>query len=210
MNLALTNSIRRLARRPLHTPVRWLAVLLVALSVSSCASQYIGDESSPFYSVPVGSRLQLVKEITIPGGQVAMYAQNGEMKHERDVDYYQPNCKFEIYTMSDQPRTVKPDVFTITKVVDDIESSSIGRPAVYASRDSRVVMSVGMLDRSLVFNYATQLFLHSDLQPDVYRMTCQHWESVSDDRYLSIEQMRQAMGSVFSLQIPSGNQSKAH
>ena len=57
------------------------------------------------------------------------------------------------------------------------------------------------LDRSEIFNYVTLLYLNSDKQKDVYRMSCQHWESVMDDRHLSITQMRQAMGDVFTLQL---------
>jgi hypothetical protein len=58
-----------------------------------------------------------------------------------------------------------------------------------------------MLDRSYVFNYATLMYLNSDKQKDVYRLTCQHWEDVMDDRHLTISQMRGAMGDVFTLEI---------
>ena len=45
------------------------------------------------------------------------------------------------------------------------------------------------------------MYLRSDKQKDVYRLTCQHWESVLDDKHLSIKQMRDAMGVVFTLNI---------
>ena len=177
-----------------------IPVLLLSLCLTvwltGCTSSEVKDESSPFYSVPAGSMLTLNRDITIPGDKVAAYVQDGKVLGYNDVDWYRPNCKFEIYTMSDQPRQVSPDSFRITKVVDEIESSSLQGHVHYAS----VVVGMG-LDRSQVFNYATMMHLHSDMQPDVFRMTCQHWEDVVDDRYLSVEQMRQALGEVFTLTI---------
>jgi len=177
-----------------------IQVLLLSLCLpvwlAGCTGSQLRDEASPFYSVPAGSVLTLNRDITIPGNKVAAYVQDGKVLGYNDVDWYRPNCKFELYTISEQPRQVRADSFSITRVVDEIESSSLQGQVYY------VAMVVGMgLDRSYVFNYATKMYLHSELQPDVYRMTCQHWEDVVDDRYLSVEQMRQAMGDVFTLAI---------
>ena len=141
----------------------------------------------------------LNQDVAIAGDQVAVYVQNGELMQYDEVDFYLPNCKFEIYTMSEQPRTVQADTFEIIKVEDDIESSSLQKSTDLAVLDN--ALTLGMLDRSYVFNYATLMYLNSEKQKDVYRMTCQHWEDVMDDRHLTIRQMRQAMGDVFTLGI---------
>ena len=140
--------------------------------------------------------MTLNRDVTIKRNEVAVYVQEGELLDYNGVDWYQPNCKFEIYTISDQPRQVAADSFRITRVVDEIESSSVVSTTRYAALNM-----ASLLDHSQVFNYATMMYLKSDAQPDVYRMTCQHWEDIVDDRYLSIEQMRQAMGEVFSLEV---------
>jgi hypothetical protein len=180
-------------------------VFISALAVlSACAINQEKDEDSPFYSVPAGSLLVLNQDLVIAAGQVATYVQNGELMTYEQVDKYQPNCKFEVYAISEQPRTVKADTFEIIKVVDDIESSSIHHGSRLASLDEGyrgINIASGMLDHSLVFNYATFMYLSSATQKDVYRITCQHWEAVREDRYLSISQMRQAMGNVFTLNI---------
>jgi hypothetical protein len=173
-----------------------LLTLCLPVWLTGCTGSEVRDEASPFYSVPADSMLTLNRALTIPANRVAVYMQNGNVLGYNDVDWYQPNCKFELYTMSEQSRTVSADSFRITRVVDEIESSSLQERVQYVS----LVVGLG-LDRSYVFNYATMMYLHSDVQPDVYRMTCQHWEDVVDDRYLSIEQMRQAMGEVFTLAI---------
>ncbi len=176
----------------------YLSVLAMTLLVG-CSVNDAKDEDSTFYAVPVGSTLVLNQQVNIRGDQVAVYVQNGELMQYKEVDFYLPNCKFEIYTMSEQARTVSPDRFEIIKVVDDIESSAIQKSTRLAALDDAITF--GMLDKSYVFNYATLMYLRSEQQKDVYRMTCQHWEDVMDDRHLSVTQMRQAMGDIFTLEI---------
>jgi len=183
--------------------IKRLFGFLVVTGLVSCAVDDIKDEDSAFYSVPVGSSLELKQDVTIPGNQVSVYVQDGKLMPYREVNKYQPNCKFEVYKISEQPRTVHADTFEIIKVEDDIESSSLKSNTQIAALGG--VTGAGHfalgLDRSEVFNYATLMYLNSEKQKDVYRMTCQHWESVMDDRHLSVTQMRQAMGDVFTLKI---------
>lgn len=176
----------------------------MSVLLTACSSNAVKDEDSIFYAVPVGSVLVLNQQVTVTGGQVAVYVQDGELMLYRDVDKYRPNCKFEIYTMSERSRNVQAGSFEIIKVVDEIESSSLRNEVQLAAFDFSMTsnhIAMGMLDHSLVFNYATMMYLKSDEQKDVYRMTCQHWEAIMDDRHLSIAQMREAMGEVFTLKI---------
>lgn len=184
--------------------LKLLCFLSVMMILSACDSNNIKDEDSTFYAVPAGSLLVLNQQITIAGNQVAVYVQNGELLSYKEVDKYQPNCKFEVYKISDQPRTVQAGTFEIIRVVDDIESSLLQTPTQLAffSNVAGQKHSAGwILDHGYMFNYATFMYLSSAKQKDVYRMTCQHWESVTDDRHLSISQMRSAMGEVFTLKI---------
>jgi hypothetical protein len=174
------------------------SVLAIAV-LAGCSSNYVKDEDSVFYAVPVGSFLVLNQDVTIAGDQVAVYVQNGELMQEVEVNKYYPNCKFEVYKISELPRTVQADTFEIIKVVDDIESSSLLKNSRLAALDNAITLS--SLDRSYVFNYATLLYLNSEKQNDVYRLICQHWEDIFYDRHLSITQMRKAMGDVFTLEI---------
>lgn len=182
-----------------------LSVLATYIAcISACFVDHVKDENSVFYAVAVGSSLVLNQAITIPGGQVAIYLQAGEILPYGNVDKYRPNCKFEIYTISEKPRGVQADSFQIIKVEDDIESSSMQNNTQLASVDNILARNnhaFGVLDHSEVFNYATLMYLRSDKQKDVYRLTCQHWESILDDKHLSIKQMRDAMGAVFALNI---------
>ena len=178
----------------------WSMLALLA----ACAGNDVKDEDSAFYAVPKGSVLTLNQELTIAGDQVAVYVQDGQVMPYQHINKYRPNCKFEIYTMSEQARSVQPDRFEIIRVVDDIESSGLQKNVQLASLDLHEGdndLAMWLLDHSLVFNYATMMYLKSAKQKDVYRMTCQHCEAVADDKHLSITQMRQAMGDVFTLKL---------
>jgi hypothetical protein len=172
-------------------------VLLGVLAVS-CVHESGRDESSHFYSVKPESRLVLNRALTIPPNQVSVYVQNGEVKSQPDVDFYYPNCKFELYSISEQQRQVEPDSFRVHKVVDERNEVSLGY-RTYASLGGVAGLSMG--DAPQVYNYTTVMYLASAQQPDVFRITCQYWEDVFVDKYLSIEQMRQAMGDVFTLEL---------
>lgn len=167
---------------------------LVMLTMGGCDYSSVRDETSEFYAVPVGSILILNTEITIPPDQVSVLLQDGSIKKHADVNLYYPNCKFELYSISENSRIVRPDRFTITKVVEENEFTSLQKP-LYVSR--RLMSN----DAPETITYATVFYLNSEIQPDVYRMTCKHWESVVVDRYLTISEMRKVMWDVFSLMI---------
>jgi hypothetical protein len=173
---------------------RLFSVLLAALILAACEHPPIKDESSEFYSVPVGSTLVLNSEITIPPDEVSILMQNGVIEKSANINFYYPNCKFELYSMSENARVVRPDSFQITKVVDENEFTDLQKTG-YAGLGGMVH------DAPETITYATVMYLNSEIQPDVYRMTCKHWESIIDNKYLSISEMRKAMGEIFTLNI---------
>ncbi len=176
-----------------------LILLLLIVIVSACSQQNVKNVDSAFYAVPVGSSLSLNQDVTIAANQVAVYMQNGQIMKEADVDKYYPNCKFELYKISESPRVVMVDTFEVIKVVDDIEASFVSERVYVASRES--TLAFGLLGRSQVLNYVTLIYLRSEKQKDVFRISCQHWEDTLDDMHLSINQMRTAMGNIFTLSV---------
>ena len=177
---------------------------ILAVFLAACTVEPIKDESSVYYAVPVGSRLTLHQTITIEGDRVAVYVQDGELMPYNKIYKGRPNCKFEVYKMSELPRTVMPDVFEITRVVDELEVTSLRRSEPLALLDEAAggrPLMVAMLSFTEVVSYATMMTLASEKQKDVYRLTCQYWGDELEDKYLSIADMRMAMGDIFSLEI---------
>lgn len=169
--------------------------MLVVVS-AGCSQLPARQPDSVFYNIPAGSVLQLNQDVEILPNQVSLFVQHGQRMAEILLDRYQPYCKFEIYTRSDKPRVIRADRFVIERVVDEMESTT--------RRGDVMLAALKMVsDSPVVFTYTTHMYLHSESQPDVYRMSCMHWESVMDDDYLTVPQMREAMGKMFTLQLAS-------
>lgn len=168
------------------------SALLCAAVLSACAVQPF-DENSRFSAIPTGSILGLNQVIDIAADQVSVYLQAGRVMAYKEINYYLPHCKFELYSIAEQPRKVQPDEFVVTQVVDYTEMTSL-RPVTTAS-----LLTAN--DGYDIVTYTTIIYLKSVKQADVYRMSCMHWDDMANRRYLSISQMRKAMGEVFSLKI---------
>ena len=152
------------------------------------------DEDSQLYSVPLGSTFILNQEVTVQPDQTSVYLQNGKIEPVKNIDFYMPHCKFELYTISERARVVKPDSFVVVRIVDQIEDVSIGRPSyagLVIARDTGPVH----------LTYSTTMYLESKIQPDVFRMNCKQWDEPALGKYLSINEMRQAIGDYFTLKL---------
>ena len=168
-------------------------LLLLSLALAGC--QYVPprDINSPFFSPPVGSQLRLTQPLTIPANDAGVFIQNGKPQYSGwQLDKYYPNCDFELRTRASYERVVEPDSFTVTRTVRETENVSL-MPAIVAAR----IKHNGAPHE----NYMTVLYLHSDKQPDVFRMTCQHWEDPSQGDHLTVKQMRQTLGELFILEL---------
>ena len=169
--------------------------LISAALLSACDnSQVVKDENSQFYSVTPGSTFTLNREVTIQPDNTSIYLQNGKIELVKNIDFYKPNCKFELYTISEQARQVKPDTFVVTKVVDQSEDVSAKWPT-YAG------LGMALGDGPVHLTFSTTMYLESKLQPDVFRMSCKRWDWPATGEYLSINEMRQALGDYFTLTL---------
>ena len=169
--------------------------LFCAALLSACDNSLaVRDENSQFFSVPLGSTFTLNREITIQPDQTSVYLQNGSIVLVRDVDFYRPHCKFELFTISEQARVVDPDTFVVTRIVDQREDVSTEWPR-YAA------LGMSGVDGPVHLTYSTTMYLESKIQPDVFRMNCKRWDWPATGDFLSINEMRQALGDYFTLTL---------
>ena len=171
-------------------------MLIAGFVLSACVSHPY-DEHSELTRVPAGSSLTLNQSIHIAANSLSVYMQDGNIKPYSAIDKYYPHCKFELYTLSDHARTVQPDTFNIVRVMDETDLSS-SRATTFASLRTADSNSDG---GPSIVTFSTSLYLKSKAQSDVYRMTCMHWGLINERRYLSIAEMRKAMGNVFTLAV---------
>lgn len=171
-----------------------------------CQTVPIDPLNSPFYSVPVSSRLILHKPVDIEPEQVSAWFQYGKHLPKKQLNYYYPHCKFETWTKLDTAKVVQPDTFIIHKVVrwDDYAA----QPVQLAGLGLGIGFSFGGDGGPAHLNMATEMFLRSAQQPDVYRLICSHWEEPSRGNHLTISQMRQALGEWFTLQLADTDNNK--
>lgn len=179
---------------------------LVPGLVAACHAPPFSPDS-PLTPVPVESRLVLNRPLHIPPGTVSLWFQKGKQMPPNNLDRYYPHCKFETLQMQDSEKTVEPDTFVIHKVVRWEDYAM--QPVQLAS--SRISAGIGGHINGGApgpINTATEMFLRSERQPDVYRLICSQWEDPSEANHVTINQIRLALGDTFSLQLPVQQENK--
>lgn len=174
-------------------------MLAVVILLGACQTSYQGNEDSPYYMVPVGSTLILNNDITIPPYKAGVYIQGGQIMPLSQVNKYYPHCKFEVLKIRDAPQAVKADTFVIEKVVQEITDTVDTGQLLIAG--SSIGINIGDRDGPSVQTYATRMNLHSERQPEVFRLSCGQWAYPSQGQQVTINEMRKALGNMFTLQL---------
>lgn len=176
-------------------PVRISLCAVLVLLVSSCQTRpYLGNENSPYYIVPAGSRVILNQELTIPSGELAVYMQNGRVMRNADLLHETPFCKFELRDLSSAARKVQPDKMVVTASTQARSRgvTALAAPVVVASTD----------DVPSIESFSTRMDLRSDKQPEIFRLTCAQWGQPGATQHVTIAEMRQALAGLFTLRLP--------
>lgn len=164
--------------------------LLLGVVVSGCAVQRSSPDS-PNTILPVGSTIVLEQPLSVPAQMVSFWIQNGKRTDRRNV--YHPACKLEMWTRAKEDRTVEPDRFRVTRVSRDWTVGANDSPYRKVSKDdggpSLLVMD-------------TIIYLKSERQPDVYRLTCEHWDIPPNPVHLTINEIASALRGVMRIEIP--------
>ena len=160
---------------------------------SSCSNSPVKDPDSYLYSVPVGSTLTLNKPITIQANLARQFFQSGQPVLEKDLNIYYPHCSIVMNTLVKSNRTIQPTTFEIYKVLDDEELAQ--QYILYAAN------LLNLNDGPTIVGYATYYFLRSADVPDIRSLECIQWNDPVDVEYLSINEVRSAIGDYFTLKL---------
>lgn len=175
-------------------PIIYMPMLSAWILLTACqglGEQYADVQDDPYYQIPLGSLLILKQNLTIPAHKASLYIQDGRIMPLNDIDQYYPHCKFELYDIAETPRTVKPDTFTIYKFEFDEYVTS--KAVQYAALGIRGSASTGFVE------YGSIMYLRSQQQPNVYSLTCQHWEAPYDAKPVTLRQIRNTLGEIMSV-----------
>jgi len=171
-----------------------LAILLSSCSNSETILQNIKNEKSYTYSITAGSTLTLNQSITVAADRGRIFFQNGIVTTEKNLNIYYPHCSLTVNTISNFERELSPTTFLIFKVINDEEYAQ----GYMLFADSQLkTASDGPIISGLVSYY----YLKSDKEPDVRTLQCIQWDSLYENRYLSISEIRKSLGNVFTLNL---------
>lgn len=154
--------------------------------------------------MPAGSTLTLTRPLTVPANQVAVFLQNGEVRPSGAINQYYPHCKFELRHRRETAQSVQTDSFHIGKVSQEIGHSVALDELRLAGASVGIGIHIGIGDSGdggSLQAFSTRLRLDSPRQPDVYRLSCGQQALLHEGRHVSIREMRQALGDVFTLEL---------
>jgi hypothetical protein len=184
---------------------RLLAVLLAATLLGCAALEATRDPASPFFVIPEGSVIELHQPLNIRPGTARIWLQRGRVAPGHD--WYAPSCNLEIRTLDrERSQTVAPGTFVIRRVQQMEERVELPRPEVQlAAVGFGIGFRVGDYDDGGMMGMwrGYHLWLESEEQPDVLRMTCMGAFSTTwDVRPPSLDDLRVVFGEVATLRLP--------
>ncbi len=161
-------------------------IVLIALVVTSgCATT-----GSPKLLPPPGTQLEVTQELSIGGG-ARLFMQRGEVRSRRDISVMDPHCQF----ISNRPRSEFSEPLVIRPGIFTVENS-------YRRRDYTWAAELEFARIGSNRNLSTIMELSSDTQQDIDRLTCLRWGTGVDSGFLTIEEMRSAMGGLVNINLP--------
>ena len=177
-----------------------ITLLLSALLVGCSQNSLLKSPAAAHWRLPpVGTSVELHKPLSVPAGYTRVFLQRGEVVAKQRFDRYVPSCSFEVRTLSETVRDISPESFLVTRV--QRESAEVVQqvyPLMQASLDL-----AGRDDGLPMIVLSVHLWISSDQQPDVMRLTCRGaFDDPPQAEPPSIEQMQEALGSYASLKLP--------
>ncbi|MGB7934196.1 MAG: hypothetical protein WCH04_18620, partial [Gammaproteobacteria bacterium] len=141
--------------------------------LTGCQTTGSTNPDSIWYELPTGSKLVLYQDLEIPAGQAHTIVQNakaGTSAYKLEV-----MCRFEVEQLG--PRTIHPDTFLITEVAQ-------GRQ--WVNEPSTLL-------------FYKDLHLQSEQQQAILPMRCGYTDDPLLGEPVTIEQIRETLGRVFTL-----------
>ena len=168
-------------------------LILLFLFPTACQVATLSLLESEYFTLPAGSTLTLHHELPVPANDWSVYFQNGKATDFGPVDEYEPYCELYLGSAKDKAWSLQPDVFTIIRVDRGVEEAG-------SLQIKLASLTTGQFLHDFVpVHYITTLYLHSEQQPEVQELRCSHLAEPRVGSFLSLQQIRSALGEHFSL-----------
>ncbi len=166
---------------------RILTVCCIALSIAACQTPDIAGDNDSASLTPAISTVTLNKEFPIRPDRTNEYIQNGEITLFEHVSEYHPFCKLELRKLADSARVIQPDSFSVSRIYQETEFAGFRKMMLAGDGSSGLIMST------------TYLYLQSEKQPGIFRLSCMRLDMSFYTRHVSVNEMRDTLGSMFTL-----------
>jgi hypothetical protein len=155
----------------------WIPTVLAVVFITGCASAMAvkDDVDSQFFYIRPGSKLILHKDVSIPKDRSHTSFQHGRVVS--GLDNYTVGCVLDVRNLG--PSVVSAGAFTI----------------------SRAESSREWVSHPNIMRFYRVIYLRSDTQPDVLRLTCHDWDGPLLGKDISIPEIREALGGYCSFEF---------
>ena len=156
---------------------QWIPTVLVAAAITGCGTPMAvkNDVDSQFFLIRPGSKLILHQDVDIGSGSSHASFQHGKVVP--GLDNYTVGCELDVRNLG--PGTVTAGIFTI----------------------SRAESSQEWISQPNIMRFYRTIYLQSDTQPDVLRLTCQDWDGPLMGTDITVPEIREALGGYFSFEF---------
>ena len=157
--------------------LKWLSAAFLVVSVSGCPNPMAvkDDVDSPFFDIRPGSQWILHQDVTIPSGRAHANFQHGQVTS--GLDNYAVGCALDVRDLG--PGTVTAGSFTIRRAESSTE----------------------WISHPNIMKFYRVIYLQSDTQSGVMRLTCHDWDGPLLGRDISVPEMREALGGIASFKF---------
>lgn len=183
--------------------LRVVVCLFFTVLLGSCQPHHRQDNDASFEQITRGARLVLHEALEIPPHYAHINIQAGRIVAEGRVQEVYPFCELEVAEVKPVAQHIAPDTFIVYRLGHRIYD--VYFPAMQLAGIGPDLVPCGG-DGPLQTFYVTVLHLRSDTQPNVLKLSCQSnqraFPGILYARYLSLAEIRGALGSLFTLLLP--------
>lgn len=157
-----------------------IKIAFVGAGLAGLLALFSGCSMSPpkfMMDIQQGETFELKQPLSMAGGQARIYIQHGQVTGS-GFDRFEPHCRLETRDLNPQGATIQPDSFAISKV--RIGEEAVANQSKHQTDRIYASLLVGQAMANDSDNDSNRvptmdlvhLYLHSEKQPDVLRLTC--------------------------------------
>ena len=179
--------------------IRTCITIQACILLSACSILLAKNTASDL--IPDGSQLIIRQNLTIPGGKARVYIQYGKVIKENEKDQYLAHCWLQSWKVLEYPQEIKADTFTIksSSRYEDLVYKT--RPLLLASNSKNEYALQVSFGSVTAIDQQTVLHIHSEKQPDIRELVCSYWDDPANDKHLTLQEIRAALGDIIQLKL---------